>query len=336
MFHCSKRYAALSILLLLLVLPSCDRSPQSTLPVVHDSAEIKSTWIDHYYVDANGEWKDWGINQEEVTVQIPGLSQDYTFVWLSDLHIITENDEIAEADRETVAERRESFKNAAGMYAEDFWAELPEALDDWQADALLFGGDMIDYAANANIATLKAGLDSLNTPYIYVRADHDYSPDYCEVQDQAAINALHADIDGYEEIELLEYDDLCVVGINNSTRNMTEEGLARWKEIYALGKPIILVTHVPLDSMIDESLGEQSRAVWSDRELTWGADCNYVPNEVTQEFLDMVYADDSLVKEVLAGHLHFSWDGALTEHADEHVFAPAINGTIGVIHVTGE
>lgn len=280
-----------------------------------------------------GEWTDLGISTEEINIHISDLDKEYTFLWLSDLHIITKNDEIAAEDSETVAERRKSFMNSAGMYSDEFWLQLSGSLDDWGADALLFGGDMIDHAANANIACLKEGLDNLDTPYIYVRADHDYAPYYCAIQDESAVAALHAEIDGYEEISLIEFDDLCLVGINDSTRQISAAALQKMKDVCAKGKPIILITHVPLSSLCDTSLEKESKAAWADRALVWGKNCTYSPDETTQEFLNLVYSEDSPVKEVLAGHLHFSWDGQLTENTREHVFAPAYSGTIGIVKV---
>ena len=294
---------------------------------------LKDVWDGNYYINSIGERMDFGISTEEITVNISGLEKEYTFLWLSDLHIITENDEIAAEDQETVAGRRESFKNAAGMYSDEFWMQLSEALDAWSADALFFGGDMIDHAANANIACLKEGLDKLGTPYLYVRADHDYAPYYCAVKDEAAVAGLHAEIDGYKEISLIEFEDLCLVGINDSTRPISATVLQEMKDICAKGKPVILITHVPYNSLCDTSLEEESKAVWDGRALVWGENCTYAPDGITQEFMDLIYAEDSMVKEVLAGHLHFTWDGQLTENAGEHVFAPAYLGNIGVVKV---
>ncbi len=36
--------------------------------------------------------------------------------------------------------------------------------------------------------------------------------------------------------------------------------------------------HVPLQSMVDTTLAEQSKEVWQDRALIWGEDCYYVPD----------------------------------------------------------
>lgn len=297
----------------------------------HES--LKDVWDGNDYINTNGKRIDFGISTEEIEINISGLEKEYTFLWLSDLHIITENDEIAAEDIETVAGRRESFKNTVGMYSDEFWMQLSDALDAWSADALFFGGDMIDHAANANIACLKEGLHKLETPYLYVRADHDYAPYYCAIKDDAAVAGLHAEIDGYEEISLIEFEDLCLVGINDSTRSISAAALQEMKDICAKGKPIILITHVPLNSLCDTSLEEESKAVWDGRALIWGENCTYVPDGTTQEFMNLVYAEDSPVKEVLAGHLHFTWDGQLTENTGEHVFSSAYLGNIGVIRV---
>lgn len=331
-----RKYLILSMIaLLIILLVGCGNFDHGFDQIEKTDSERlpKNVWIDNFYVDSTGEWIDFGISTEEIDIHVPGLKKEYTFLWLSDLHIITDNDEIAVEDLETVEGRRESFKNAVGMYSEEFWLQLSKALDDWDADALIFGGDMIDHAANANISCLKKGLDNLDTPYLYVRADHDYSPYYCAVKDEDSIAGLHAEIDGYEDISLIEFEDLCLVGVNDSTRQISEAALQKMKDICAKGKPIILITHVPLDSLYDTSLEEESKMVWGDRALVWGENCAYTPDRITQEFIDLVCAEDSPVKEVLAGHLHFSWDGQLTENIGEHVFLPAYQGNIGIVKV---
>jgi len=271
---------------------------------------------------------------ENVTVEIDGLESEYTFVYVSDLHIIVKNEEISEEHVATVDQRIVSFSEKIGMTPAELWETLPAELDAYEADGILFGGDMLDYASTSNLECLKRGLDSLKTPYLFVRADHDYANWYNNL-DMAYVKDLHAQIDGANEVSLLEFPDLCVVGLDNTTSNITDSALARFKEIYALGKPIVLLTHVPIASQVDLSLSEESKKVWQDRALIWGHGCYYEPNAATGELLQMIYAEDSLVKEVLAGHLHFSWDGQLTPTTGEHVFAPAVDGSIGVITVKG-
>ena len=47
----------------------------------------------------------------------------------------------------------------------------------------------------------------------------------------------------------------------------------------------------------------------------------------------MIYSEDTMVEQVLAGHLHESWDGMLTQQVPQHIFAPAFRGNIGIIHI---
>ena len=104
-------------------------------------------------------------------------------------------------------------------------------------------------------------------------------------------------------------------------------------DVYTRGKPVIMVTHVPYESMVDDSLAQLSMQVrnqiyyWSD------ASEHYKPNNITSQYLSMIYSEDTVVKQVLAGHLHASWDGMISEQVPQHIFAPAFTGNIGIIHI---
>lgn len=108
------------------------------------------------------------------------------------------------------------------------------------------------------------------------------------------------------------------------------------KEIFAQGKPIILVTHVPFNSKIDDSLDKASKAGWQ-RNLTWDeAGTAYIADENTKEFLNMLYAENSPVKAVIAGHLHFKNTVKLNENITQYVFDATFKGNIGILNVMGE
>ena len=59
----------------------------------------------------------------------------------------------------------------------------------------------------------------------------------------------------------------------------------------------------------------------------------YVPNATTAEFMELILAEDSPVKAVLAGHLHFKYTIKLNENITEYVLDKAFSGNIGVIKV---
>ncbi len=107
-------------------------------------------------------------------------------------------------------------------------------------------------------------------------------------------------------------------------------------DVYSRGKPVIMATHVPYDTKVDDTLKELSMQVrntiyyWSDESD------QYKPNDVTRKYLDMVYDENTVVSQVLAGHLHASWDGMISAQVSQHIFAPAFSGSIGIIHVVPE
>ena len=99
-------------------------------------------------------------------------------------------------------------------------------------------------------------------------------------------------------------------------------------------KPIILATHVPINSAIDDGLKQAAQNVDPQgRAKLWGKGCLYEPNETTEKFLNMVLAADSPVKVVLAGHLHFKYTTKLNENITEYVLDKSYSGNIGIINV---
>lgn len=318
------------ILLLVLFCSSCgtgkEKQTEMTGVVVPEEKKLAFT---------SGPLTDHGMNLEEISVIIPGLTEEYHFLFLADLHIIVENEDVAMEELETVRGRLGWSSVAEGVTAAEYWDSLPEILDSCHADAVLLGGDILDYCSKTNIACLQQGLERLKTPYMYVRADHDSNPYYCEGVTAEDCAAMHEAIDGNQEVWCMELPELCIAGLSNNTSPISEAGLERMKEIFAMGKPILLLAHVPFDSKLDSSLQAASKEVWQDRALIWGEDCNYNPDETTQELLDLIYAEDSPVKEIVCGHLHFSWDGSLTKNTHQHVFSPAIGKTVGIITVKG-
>lgn len=276
-----------------------------------------------------------GIDTEPVEVIIPGLKEEYHFLCLADLHIIMEDDEISPAELETVQSRKRWSSVSSDITAADYWSSLPEILDSCNADAVLLGGDMLDFCSASNVNCLKEGLERLRTPYLYVRADHDSMPYYCEKLTTEKCNDLHADIDGNEEILCMEFPEICIVGINNNTSQISPAGLEQIRNIFISEKPVILLAHVPYDSTLDTSLQEASKAVWQDRALVWGKGCYYQPDADTGEFMELIIGADSPVKEILCGHLHFGWADYVAENVHESVFSPAFEKKIGVITVKG-
>lgn len=300
------------------------------------------------------------VVKEEVTVKIPGMQREKRFLYLSDLHLITMSDQVAADQKETV-EGRLAWSSYDGVTAEQAWPSWITYLNAQKADAVLLGGDVIDFASRANVDQVKAGIEKLESLYLYVRADHDLAPSYLNGVFETESIGWQRELEPYDDVMMLEYDEFFIAGWNNSTAQMTPAGLQKMKILAERakkeGKAIILLTHVPIKPLgegeellvplgasdtwanavaNEKSLSEASGEAWNDRTLIWGAGCAYAPNDVTSEFLRMIYADDTPFVEILCGHLHFSWDGYVTEKVHQHVFGAALDRHVGIVTVSGE
>ena len=208
-------------------------------------------------------------------------------------------------------------------------------------DAVIFGGDILDYCSHQNMDTLMEGFDHLKYPkeqVIYIRSDHDYGGWYGGgvFTDTDGFIAQSKLWDGDEGMGCVEFNEFIIVGVNKSYQNLSDERLRFLKEKLELGKPVIVATHVPFYSEEDESLEERSMEV-RNRIYYWNREnSSYYPDSNTQEFIDCMYDEDSNVIQIVAAHLHASWDGIVANDVKEHIFAPSFEGRIGIIHVIPE
>ena len=303
------------------------------------------------------------IQREDVHVTIPGMKGSKTLVYLSDLHVIADTSQVAAADLANVELRMNHWSTYDGMTAADAWTLWVDYLNAVTPEGVLLGADMVDFASKANVESFKKGLERLDIPWLYVRADHDLAPSYLDGVFETESWGYQREIKGYQDtfvenaeegagasrtclvdgdfadVMTMEFADFIVAGWNNSTAQMTEAGLAQMREAFAQGKPVILLTHVPIQPLAEDTLTTASKEAWNGNALLWGragTGTFYVPNETTAAFLEMIYDDDTPVVEILCGHLHFSWDGQVTPKVHEHVFGPAMERCMGVVTVSSE
>jgi hypothetical protein len=279
---------------------------------------------------------DYEFKTEEVTVKIENIDREYTIAWVSDLQLISDHEagDVQPEYLDYLEERYETLPvDENGVHAEELWPEIIKYLNYENFDGVIFGGDLMDYCSSSNVAMVKEGLDSLRMRYMYIRSDHDYGTFYGDyLFTDKVVKQMHKEIDGDEisnKFWALD-DNLLVLGIDNSYVDMPEYYYDMVEEVLNRGYPVIIATHVPYYSQVDDSLAELSM---KERNTLyyWGG--KYSPNEITSKYFDLIYSEDTAVKEVLAGHLHASWDGMISNQVSEHIFTPAYTGTIGIIHI---
>lgn len=289
---------------------------------------------------------EYNLTLEEIYVPLEGLSKEYKIAWVSDLHLITDHKPggVSEGSMIKINSRYETLAvTEDGVHAEELWPDIVKCLNVGDYDALIFGGDMMDYCSVSNMEAFQEGYEKLRydkEQILYIRADHDYGAWYVgDNFTQQDIYTLHERIDGDDPAKkYLDMGEFILIGINNSTKNITEENFSivekQYKKAAAENKPVIAVTHVPYGSNVDESLKALSMKVRNKPYYWVGPD--YQPDNTMWSYLDLIFSEDTQVKQVLAGHLHAPWDGMITEQLREHIFSPAFSGTIGVIHFVPE
>ena len=269
----------------------------------------------------------YGVNFEHVKIEIQGLKRPYTFIWISDLHVIADDlSEVAEKSRAAMTYRRDKrFNNPrSGRNPAALWKILPRLVNNSSADALLLGGDICDTGSVANLTLLKQGIKELKKPCIFLREDHDYTPWHLASRDMTQQKKISGEIDGHPALPFIEYDDLMVVGVDFSGRRIKPAVLAQFKKLYSNKKPMIVLLHVPVlppGKTCDGWMNKKSH-VWGGR---------LVPQKVMGEFISMLAVPHGQVKGVFSGHTHRMWDGYLAPGVRHHVFSPAFEGSVGII-----
>ncbi len=273
-------------------------------------------------------------NIEEIYIDIPNVDCHYEFAYLNDAHIITSNmDDVSADSLPEVQSRREMFAHD-GFYSDQTYLSLCGQLDAIGANGVIFNGDIVDYTSNSNLEVLKAGLSFIKGNVLYLREDHDYDVKYSDSLTIDDSRRMHETVLPNSDVTVWNYPEFKIIAVNNTTSQISENTMSMIEDIYnADTKPIIFVTHVPINSVVDGSFGANISNDWEGRNISWGYGCFYEPNEFTARWLDMIYRDDSKVLAVLSGHVHKSYDYMITDRVRGHIFGTGFKGIVGKIVV---
>ena len=105
--------------------------------------------------------EDKHLSVEEVTITVPGLSEDYTFLYIADTHVVTSGDTDTSDINTYAASRLPMFVNDEGMTSSRQFSGWIDMANEESVDALLMGGDIIDCPSDSNINFLAGQLAAL-------------------------------------------------------------------------------------------------------------------------------------------------------------------------------
>ena len=155
-------------------------------------------------------------------------------------------------------------------------------------DAVVITGDTADFVSGATLRMLEKGLSELTVPYAIVAGNHE--PEQ-ELPDGLRLSVMK------QPFYTVDLGDLVIAAFNDQERCITTEQLAALKELKELGKPVIVIMHVPV--MTEGNRDELLKAG-----VYFQLNYEGCPQE-NHEFIAELSAADSPVAAVFTGHLHF-------------------------------
>ncbi|MBR2403927.1 MAG: metallophosphoesterase [Lachnospiraceae bacterium] len=280
------------------------------------------------------EYPDIRVSHTEEVI-IPGLQEEYEFLFLADLHLAikTREDVGPYGDADT---RIAAFSNAKGTVSAEQFPQWIAYANKHGIDAVLMGGDMIDYYSDANAEFLAGWISKLEMPYLFTIGNHElFSPWEESIPENSVIYGLFQN--GDKSFQVLDYEEFAICAIDNEAYQVSEKALAEmrgWLEANPQ-KPVILLAHVPFYTENDRTLLETSVNVWGQALLIGEGEGTRDTTQVSRDFLNMILAKESPVVAIFTGDNHFYYKSNLTDSVPQWIAAPAYAGDGMVIKVRG-
>ena len=310
----------------------------------------------------NGEDKDGdtadSIEWDEKQVVIPEVKRGYEIWFFADSHIIIPDEAASEEVRTYAAERLPVFTNEKGVAPSQILTAFIQAANEQKPDIILFGGDVLDFPSEANVAFLKEELEKLTVPYVYVMGNHDwtfpweymtpegtekYRPLYEEIlcgnfvkdtgkESGSDIEVLNITANSYSCV--VELEDLVILAVDDSSNQVAAEAVEYIEYAYETGKPVVLMQHVPFST---EKLITEAKNYWGNP-VTIGMQVHggLAPNDVSADLYNKVHDDASNIRVVLAGHVHFPYEEQISAQTVEIITDAAFKGKATKMHIAWE
>ena len=178
-------------------------------------------------------------------------------------------------------------------------------------DALLVAGDMSEYISPANMRHLDEAFGSFPIPWLAVCGNHDPA-------DQIPDGHVYSRVK--QEAQILELEDMVILGLDDSQRAVNAGQLETLKRLLRGEKPLLILMHVPFST-------PENRAILEECGEYFRLDHPQATPEA-EVFRELIRENAHKIVAVMAGHLHFGNVSELVPGVTQYVSSQGILGNI--------
>ncbi|MBP3388203.1 MAG: metallophosphoesterase [Clostridia bacterium] len=210
----------------------------------------------------------------------------------------------------------EPFGEAQMLPAREHFVNLMNASRD--GDVLVIAGDMLDFVNGANVRLAEKELKDYPCPVLALCGNHENANN---IPEGMTISMMR------EPIQIAELDDLIVLGLDDSKREITEKQYSALEEALASGKAVVVAMHIPI-------MTEENQPVLRGAGEYFRLNYNDCP-EMNLRFIELIKANPDKIAAVLCGHLHFANDSHITDGIMQYVSTQGVTGNLNK-YIIGE
>lgn len=263
-------------------------------------------------------------------IPVKGIKRK-TIYHFSDTHL-AEYDEISsETEIEGAKKTTEAWERVRRIFAEshgepcgdkqmlpakEHFENLMNASKD--GDALVIAGDMFDYVSHPNMRIAEKEFKDYPCPILALCGNHE-NPD--NIPEGLLVSAMK------DPIQKLEFEDLIILGIDDSKREISEAQYQELETAYGSGKKVLLAMHIPI-------MAEENKEALKKAGVYFQLNYEGCP-EMNLKFIDLIKANASKTVAVLCGHLHFTNNTYITDGVMQYVSTQGVTGNLNK-YIIGE
>lgn len=272
-----------------------------------------------------GQWEEMSISYVNIHI---GLDKPFSVLHISDTHLTEAYPHESEKKRTISKARTATFGGlqANALATSMKWAER-------YCDYVVHTGDLIDYQSEANYDLVKK---YLGENCIFSVGNHEFSPEMwlSEIPETKTEQYKSYTRDDIEAVYCIDskFQSRVVNGVNfvaidNVYGTVTPSQVERFDQELEKGLPIVLCMHVPFFS---DDMWRANVKYWANGGAKFydavapqpsGDYLALQSDKTTREFISRL-KKEPLLKAILAGHIHFSYQENFSPTAKQYITGP--------------